>query len=250
MTLAADASSQTSDEPKYGRFSRRLQGLMIDSIVMSILLAVALFVAVSLQSDNVGRILGFSVVAIFLLYEPVLVSLTGSTIGHLATNLRVVDNRTGKNVNFPKAVVRAVIKGVLGLYSFFTMAFTRRHQALHDVLTNSTVQIRDQTRARPHQYSLARAVPADRSTPSALRRIAVIAAYGIAVTCIIFIPIDLINAAYPIFSDDCLDHDICSVRDNIILDGLLAFCFIAVVLIAILGWRGKLWGARSRPDVS
>jgi hypothetical protein len=32
------------------------------------------------------------------------------------------------------------------------MNFSRRHQAVHDILTGSSVRIRDAARARPHQY--------------------------------------------------------------------------------------------------
>jgi hypothetical protein len=36
---------------------------------------------------------------------------------------------------------------VLGVYSFVTMATTSRRQAVHDLLTQSTVQIRDRSKA-------------------------------------------------------------------------------------------------------
>ena len=68
--------------PAYGRFSRRLQAVLIDSIIFLLLMAAALSVATAMQSDNVGRILGFTFVAIVMLYEPLLVPLTGGTIGH------------------------------------------------------------------------------------------------------------------------------------------------------------------------
>ena len=106
-----------------------------------LLLVTVLCVAISSDSDRIGRILGFAFLGIWLLYEPLLVSVTGSTIGHYATNLRVVDNRSHGNISFVKAVVRMIIKSALGLYSFITMATTSRYQAMHDLLTRSTVQI-------------------------------------------------------------------------------------------------------------
>ena len=74
-------------------------------------------------------------------------ALTGSTVGHYLCNLRVVDNKTGGNINFFKAVLRTLLKAVLGWLSFVTMATTRRHQAIHDLATNSTVQIRNAAQA-------------------------------------------------------------------------------------------------------
>ena len=116
-------------------------------------------------------------VTTLLLYEPVLVSLTGSTLGHYFTNLRVVDDRSGGNVSFLKACARVAIKAVLGLYSFVILAATRRNQAVHDLLTKSTVQIRDPAKALPGQYLSERSDPADAKLPPAWRRVAAICVY-------------------------------------------------------------------------
>ena len=86
---------------------------------------------------------------VLVLYEPILVSRMGGTLGHYFTNLRVVDDRSGGNIGFARACARVVIKGVLGLYSFVILAATRRNQAVHDLLTRSTVQIRDPAKALP-----------------------------------------------------------------------------------------------------
>jgi hypothetical protein len=40
--------------PAYGRFSRRLQAVLLDSIIFLLLMAAALSVATAMQSDNVG----------------------------------------------------------------------------------------------------------------------------------------------------------------------------------------------------
>jgi uncharacterized RDD family membrane protein YckC len=101
--------------PAYGRFSRRLQAVLLDSIIFLLLMAAALSVATAMQSDNVGRILGYTFVAILVLYEPVLVPLTGGTVGHYLCNLRVVDDRTNGNIGFLKAVARTLVKSVLGI---------------------------------------------------------------------------------------------------------------------------------------
>ena len=71
-------------------------------------------------------------------------------------NLRVADNRTQGNVSLHKALTRFVLKALLGVFSFLTMNFSRRHQALHDIVTNSSVRIRDAAKARPEHYTLGR----------------------------------------------------------------------------------------------
>jgi hypothetical protein len=70
-----------------------VRAFVIDWIIIALLLVGVLFAAVAADSDRIGRILGFAFVAVWLLYEPVLVSLTGSTVGHYLSNLRVVDDR-------------------------------------------------------------------------------------------------------------------------------------------------------------
>jgi uncharacterized RDD family membrane protein YckC len=155
MTNVSIDSAASMDTPAYARFTRRVQGIMIDYIIISLLIAGALMIAVAFDSNYIGRILGFTVAAILLLYEPVLVSFTGSTLGHLYCNIRVVDNRGG-NIGFAKAVFRTLLKTAFGWLSFLTMAFTSRHQAIHDMLTGSTVQIRDMSKARSHHFRPAR----------------------------------------------------------------------------------------------
>jgi uncharacterized RDD family membrane protein YckC len=105
VTTAGDASSDTQ---AYVRFTRRVQAVLVDTIIFMIILAAALAVVVSFASDNIARIVGFAVAATWLFYEPLLVSLTGGTIGHYLYNMRVVDDRGG-NVNFLKAVARVLI---------------------------------------------------------------------------------------------------------------------------------------------
>lgn len=162
--------------PQYARFSRRLRGIMLDSILGLVAMAIVLLIAASSANDLVSRVTGFVFVAALLLYEPLLVSFTGGTVGHHLTNLRVVDDRGG-NVSFPKAFARMVIKGVLGWYSFVILMATRRNQAVHDLVTRSTVQIRDPAKASPGQYVVERREPVAANMPPSWQRIIVILAY-------------------------------------------------------------------------
>ena len=145
MTTLDTVPTETADtqQPAYGRFSRRVRAVFIDWIVFILMIFGALFAAVTVRSDEFSLGLGCGLIALLLLYEPVLVSLAGGSIGHILSNLRVVDDRTQGNISFPKAVARFLIKAGLSWYSFITMATTLRHQAVHDLLTGSTVQIRN-----------------------------------------------------------------------------------------------------------
>lgn len=236
--------SVPADGHAYARFTRRLQAVLVDVIIFMLIFVGALILAVSLKSDNVTRILGFTVVATWLLYEPILVSTTGGTIGHRLYNLRVVDDRGG-NIGFGKAVIRVVIKTILGWYSFITMALTSRHQAAHDLLTKSTVQIRDFAKAQPYHFSMRREQLTPPGMPSVARRIAAIIAYLL--VCFVLFTLALPGlAAVGAVSMQCIDGRPCSGPELSILSVLWLGWAGMSVLAVVRAWQGRLWGARAR----
>jgi len=202
-----------------------------------------------LNSDHLARVIGFGFMAGFFLYEPLLVSFAGGTIGHYLSNLRVVDDRTNGNISLPKAVARVIIKAVLGWFSFISMAAARRHQAVHDLLTRSTVQIRDPAKALPSHYARERVELSGPGMPSRWRRILVIVAYLLAsfVAWVMAIAVLEIAGIIPQVSQACFDDTRqCSDSEEW---QLLAYsiCILAIMAICVgWGWRGRLWGARTR----
>jgi hypothetical protein len=238
MTLDAAASA-----PLYARFSRRFRGIVVDWAIAMAVLFGAVSVAISVESDNFSRALGVLVIATLLLYEPVLVSFTGGTLGHHFTNLRVVDDRSGGNVSFLKACARVVLKGVLGWYSFVILAATRRNQAVHDLLTRSTVQIRDPARARSGQYITERVEPVASSIPSRLQRAAVICVY-LLLLFVSYLIVAWAMAAVGLTSRSCLYGNYCSGVErmlNLVTDVAL---LVMMAVVVALGWKGRLFGAR------
>lgn len=243
MTADLDISSAATDAPRYARFARRLRAMLIDWVIMIVLLFGGVGLAASLANDAISRVLGFAVVAMALLYEPVLVSWTGGTLGHRFTNLRVVDEAHGGNVSFLKACARVIIKGVLGLYSFVVMAATRRNQAVHDLLTHSTVQIRDAAIASDHDYIAERVELSAADMPSRSRRPAVILLYAL-LSGVLYLAgiVGLVAAGW--VSESCFDTDICSAGENTLNLGLTAGFLAALAVLVVAGWRGRLFGAR------
>jgi len=244
VTIMTVETAAPADTHAYARFTRRLQAVFVDMIVFMAIFVLSLVIAVSLKSDNVARVLGFTVVATWLLYEPVLVSMTGGTIGHHLYNIRVVDDRGG-NVSFLKAVVRVIIKTVLSWYSFITMATTMRHQAVHDLLTRSTVQIRDAAKAQPHHFIASRQELGAPGIPSALRRIIVIAVYLVALF-VLFTVFLALTATVGLVSERCVDGAPCTGQELAVMSVLWICWFAASVVAGIFGWRGRLWGARAQ----
>lgn len=244
MTLPEPAAiSPDPASPLYARFSRRLRGLFIDWTITLVVIIGALMIASSLRNDDVARVLGVTVVVLMLLYEPILVSLTGATVGHRLTNMRVVDDAHGGNVSFPKACARFAIKSVIGIYSFVAMATTRRNQAVHDVLTRSTMQIRDAAKARPGEFVPESTEFGHPAMPSRRRQIGVIVAYLLAsfvAAYAVLIGLGMID----VISLRCVFEDICTPREDRVADVVVLIWLAACAMLFILGWRGRLFGAR------
>jgi hypothetical protein len=242
MTLETEVQART---PRYARFPRRLRGIVIDWILAMILLFSALFAVASVRSDYFSRALGILVVIVLILYEPILVSLTGSTLGHYFTNLRVVDERDQGNVSFLKALARLVLKSLLGWYSFIVMTATRRNQAIHDLLTRSTVQIRDPAKARPNDYITERGDLQSPDMPPRPRRVAVICVYLLLAVLVYGLVLAAARAT-GMLSPACMNNANCSEAGRLLNIAVALIWLAASAACVGLGWRGKLLGARRR----
>ncbi len=241
--MSSDVEVSQMPAPRYARFSRRLRAMLIDWIITLVVIFGAVWLVASVGNDNFSRGIGILAAVVLVLYEPILVSRMGGTLGHYFTNLRVVDDRSGGNIGFGRAAARVVIKGVLGLYSFVILAATRRNQAVHDLLTRSTVQVRDAAKALPGQYIAERTEFAAAGLPSRWRRIAVTCAY-LLMTGVIYLLVVGDIVAPAAISRGCLEGDFCSGGERILSlvigAGLLGLCAVCITL----GWRGRLVGAR------
>jgi uncharacterized RDD family membrane protein YckC len=234
---------ETSQTPRYARFSRRLRAFLIDWIIALVLFFGGMSVAISLGSDAVSRALGIAIVAVLVLYEPVLVSRIGGTLGHIYANLRVVDQSHGGNLGFARALGRFVVKSLLGWYSFLVMTATRRNQAVHDLVTRSTVQIRDPAKALPHHYITERTDFRNPGMPSRLRRVAVICCY-LLLAFVAFGVVLAVASAAGALSSRCLHDNGCPGEQGLLLLALALIWLAASAAFIGLGWRGRLLGAR------
>ncbi|MFI1743139.1 RDD family protein [Thalassobellus sediminis] len=124
----------------YARLSTRVKAAVIDSIVLITLMysATEIFNAFETVSNTV-RISVF--IFLFLLYEPILVSIFGATIGHFFNDIVVKKEKDEtKNINFPIAIVRFILKAALGWLSLLTIHGDKKGQAIHDSFAKSIVK--------------------------------------------------------------------------------------------------------------
>lgn len=226
----------------YARVILRVRAVFIDSLLFLVLLSVG---GVLLQqgylSKDVFRVWVVFLVASIFFYDPLFVSIFGSTIGQYFSNLHVEDANTGGKIDFIRAVFRYFIKFFFGWASFVTMKITGKLQAFHDLLTHSVVLIKNLDIAETTQYSFELLAPEIPGIPSRLRRSIVIFLY--------FIFLFLVEAvSLAIFvSTDCLEKQAsCSIAEKLSGGAIeLSWPFL-VALVIYMGWRGRLLGCRRR----
>ena len=227
----------------YAAINLRARAFLIDAIVVGggIMLLVVLSTFLE-EVPGFGRVFIVVLWALLIFYEPVFVSTRGATIGHRRANIEVVSDATGGPPRFTTAFGRFLVKAILGFPSFLGMAFTRRHQAIHDVLTGTTVQIHDPSLARDYDVVLERSSePTPTDTPEAVswkRKLLVTLAYlGGA-----FVAFNV--AATALVSRGCRETSDCSSIDRSNSGFVLVLFLIAFALIIVLGWKARLPGAR------
>lgn len=123
----------------YAGIFDRVKAVIIDSIILIILM----YVTTDLLSlfDNVpnsARIIAF--VCIFCLYDPMLTSVFGGTIGHKLSGIRVKqEEHPEKNIPFLLALLRYITKASLGWISLLTVSGHEKKKAIHDAIAGSVV---------------------------------------------------------------------------------------------------------------
>lgn len=237
MIESLPADVDAVPRPMYASFTARARALVIDAAVMLAGLALLMVLDIPIADiSGSGRVELIALFMLVFLYEPLLVWQRGATIGHSQCNLRVVADGTGDKPSFLQAFARYLLKTVLGLPSFAAMPFTRRHQALHDKFTHTTVQVRDVSAARSFDIAVEHDPDTSYGMPSASRRAIVVVLYGLLASAV---ALTLFNA---IATTTCTPSA-CSSAGMLLLPLLLLGWLVAVVAILILGWNGRLRGA-------
>ena len=153
----------------------RIRAMCLDAIVFVLLFWIVLLLIWKLQFSS--TYLKVIVVAIpLILFEPLWMWMTGSTIGQHIVGIRVANIRTERNLFILPAIVRFIVKILLGFYSVITMIVTKRRQSFHDVISNSVVLFKNESTA-PDRYKIQENTTDVMSKPSIIRRILVTLMY-------------------------------------------------------------------------
>ena len=111
------------------------------SMLIDICIIFLLTLGISSLFELIGEVpdyvRGILFVIVFILYEPILITI-GSTVGQYLLKIRVRRfNNPEKKVLFPLLLLRLIVKGTLGWLSFITVTFNLNRRAIHDFVCGS-----------------------------------------------------------------------------------------------------------------
>ncbi len=130
-------SSNDSYQPPY--LIDRLKAYFLDWVVLIILMIVIAQI-LEFSSQSLPRVRILSLLGLFALYEPLMLSIFGGTLGHFVVGLRVRRNNDySKNLFILAAFIRLLVKFTLGWISFFTVSGNTQKKAIHDFASGSVV---------------------------------------------------------------------------------------------------------------
>lgn len=241
MNRPPDTEGQQS-VARYAAFARRLRALVIDAaLVMGIVAALVIGADFADSLPGYGRGAWLIMFCALFLYEPVFVWQRGATVGHALCKITVVDERSGEHPRLWQAFTRYFLKLLLGIPSFVTMALTKKHQAVHDMLTKTTVQLRRDVPLDAGDFHLERDEEPVAGLPSKGRRTAVMILYLVALFLLYGV---LLAVTDPL---GCLRDQSCPVAIRLLADAMSVLWMVLSLATIIAAWKGLLPGARVRP---
>jgi uncharacterized RDD family membrane protein YckC len=125
------------DEIIFPSLVTRIKAVFIDVLIMLLI-----FTGSALLIDVIGDVpdfvKGFILIFMVYMYDPVLTSFTGSTLGHKIMKLKVRKyHDPDAKISLGYAFLRFLTKGTLGWISFLTVTANKRKRAIHDMVSGS-----------------------------------------------------------------------------------------------------------------
>lgn len=181
----------------------------------------------------------FIVLLPIFLFEPLLVTLTGGSPGHHLFKIKIRATSEDKKLPILKSIIRFVVKALLGFISLTLILFTKKHQALHDIASDSIVVLKS-----PEKHTEDEKLKENvfqqigYKYPHIIKRIIVSLLY-------IFLLNLIVGISLVIFtSESCYADDICNKKEEIIQVVTGVFWIASSIVILIKGLKGTLYGVR------
>lgn len=221
----------------------RIKSLFLDSTALGVIFFS--LVLICIKFGITSSELKASIILIpTILFEPLMIRLTGGSLGHHYSGIKIIDEKTGGNLSVARGIIRFIVKSVFGALSFLTMLITKKNRAIHDAASRSLVLFKDEATAPAHHVLPIRNMNYLKEKPSIGRRLSVSAIYSL------FLIIGLSIAMDIFVSPSCWRYDECSETES---ESIIYFSLIFWILSAAifaLGFICKLPGAYHRAKKS
>ena len=124
-------------EVEYPSILRRYFSTLIDGLFIVGMLILWSYI---LDNDNsaVQKIRIGIILFMFFVYEPIFTTYF-CTLGQKITGIRIRKFSTRSRISLIQAYLRIIVKIFLGIFSFFTIPFTKNKRAIHDFAVGSLV---------------------------------------------------------------------------------------------------------------
>jgi uncharacterized RDD family membrane protein YckC len=129
--------NQISVTHTYVNLLTRIKAIFADMVVVVAFMATCSLVFSNFENfPDWIRAVAFTF--IFLLYDPLLTTILGGTLGHRMYGICIrKENNENQNINFFQALIRFIAKFFLGILSLVTVTANSKNRAIHDFLSGS-----------------------------------------------------------------------------------------------------------------
>jgi len=228
---------------RYPRLIRRVRAILIDSVIL-MLMVLCWWVSQPLLAGVPGYLNLAIPFLMWFMLDPICVWRFCATPGHYVMGMRVERLDGRGDLNLLVAIVRSLLKSATGWWSFIFALTTKKHQALHDLLTGAVVILRNPETLPDRERLGERLQDVENFTyPSVWRRLLLVLVFLTA-----FFMVATVSMSF-IVSQDCLLAVKCTKSDDRAYNVAAALTILCLFVIPVLGWRSKLYGARKMPQV-
>jgi uncharacterized RDD family membrane protein YckC len=124
-------------EIQYPSILRRYFSTLIDGLFIIGMLVLWSYILDTANSTTTNIRIGI-ILFMFFVYEPIFTA-NYCTLGQKITGIRIRKFSSGTRISIIQAYFRIIVKIFLGIFSFFTIPFTRNKRAIHDFAVGSLV---------------------------------------------------------------------------------------------------------------
>ena len=121
---------------QYAGLLTRVKASLIDTLIIVLWI---IFVPSILFKDSESSLRIFLMVFPVILYEPLMITLFGCTIGQKIFGIKVVSEKDMSKCPLYLSFIRTITKYILGFFSFIYILFSDKKKAIHDNIANTIV---------------------------------------------------------------------------------------------------------------